>query len=107
MDNAPNKAVSTLTKILAIVVAVLLIIIVIAGIIFFTRSSTQRTLKDIESEYTGGLDRHINVYSYDGDKLAEYDGRIDIAERNDGVVKFQLKGKRYIYYNATVEVIEK
>ena len=66
-----------------------------------------KSIKDIQSEYTGGLNRHINVYSYNGDKLAEYDGRIDIAERNDGVVKFQLKGKRYMYYNALVEVIEK
>ncbi|MBR2548052.1 MAG: hypothetical protein IKF07_07680 [Eubacterium sp.] len=98
---------SKTTKVLAIVIAILVAILVIAGVIFFTRASTQRKIKDIESEYTGGLDRHINVYSLDGDKLAEYDGRIDIAERDSGVVKFQLKGKRYIYYNAIVEVIEK
>ena len=98
---------SKTTKVLAVIIAILVAIMVVAGIIFFTRSSTQRQIKDIQSEYTGGLNRHINVYSYNGDKLAEYDGRIDIAERDDGVVKFQLKGKRYIYYNAIVEVIEK
>lgn len=95
------------TKILAAIIAVLVAIMLIAGFIFFTRSSTQRQIKDIQSEYTGGLNRHVNVYSYNGDKIAEYDGKIDIAERDDGVVKFQLKGKRYIYYNAIVEVIEK
>ncbi len=98
------------TKVLAIIVAVLVAILIIAGFIFFTRSSTQRAIKDVQSEYTGGLNRHVNVYSLDGDKLAEYDGKIDIAERDagdEGVVKFQLKGKRYIYYNAIVEVIEK
>lgn len=98
---------SKTTKVLAVIIAILVAIMVVTGIIFFTRSSTQRQIKDIQSEYTGGLNRHINVYSYNGEKLAEYDGRIDIAERNDGVVKFQLKGKRYIYYNALVEVIEK
>ena len=114
MENTPNNTkekspewLKTLTKILGIIIAILVAIIIIGGIIFFSRSSTQRKLKDIESEYSGGLDRHINVYSMDGDKLAEYDGRIDIAERDGGVVKFQLKGKRYIYYNAIVEVIEK
>ena len=114
MENTPNNTkekspewLKTLAKILGIIIAILVAIIIIGGIIFFSRSSTQRKLKDIESEYSGGLDRHINVYSMDGDKLAEYDGRIDIAERDGGVVKFQLKGKRYIYYNAIVEVIEK
>lgn len=98
---------SRTTKILAAIIAILVAILLIAGIVFFTRSSTQRQIKDIQSEYTGGLNRHLVVYSLDGDKLAEYDGKIDIAERDDGVVKFQLKGKRYIYYNAIVEVIEK
>ena len=98
---------SRTTKILAAIIAILAAILLIAGIVFFTRSSTQRQIKDIQSEYTGGLNRHLVVYSLDGDKLAEYDGKIDIAERDDGVVKFQLKGKRYIYYNAIVEVIEK
>ncbi len=90
--------------IIGVVVAVLLILGIV---IFFVRSSTQRTLKDIQSEYTGGLNRTVNVYSYDGKKIATYDGKIDIAEKNSNIVKFELKGKRYIYYNALVEVIEK
>ena len=98
---------SKTTKVLAIIIGILAAILIIAAVIFFSRSSVQRDIKDFQSEYTGGLNRHLTVYSYNGDKLAEYDGKIDIAERDDGVVKFQLKGKRYIYYNAIVEVIEK
>ena len=94
-------------KIGLIVLGVIVAVLIIAGVIFFVRSSTQRTIKDIQSEYTGGLNRIVNVYSYDGKKIATYEGRIDIAERNGDVVKFQLKGKRYMYYNALVEVIEK
>ena len=41
---------SKTTKVLAVIIAVLVAIMVIAGVIFFTRSSTQRKLKDIESE---------------------------------------------------------
>ena len=94
-------------KIALIVVAVIVAVLLLIGFIYFSRSSTQRSLKDLRSEYTGGLNRTLTVYSYDGKKIAEYDGKIDIAERSDGVVKFQLKGMRYIYYNALVEVIEK
>ena len=94
-------------KIAIIIGAVLLAILILAGFIYFSRSSTQRSIKDFQSEYTGGLNRIVNVYSHDGDKIATYEGKIDIAERSDTVVKFQLKGKRYIYYNAVVEVIEK
>ena len=102
-----KEVVDKIKKIALAVVGVILVGVIIAGVIYFTRSSTQRALKDIESEYTGGLNRTVNVYSYDGKKIATYDGRVDIAENNNGVVKFQLKGKRYIYYNALVEVIEK
>ena len=95
-------------KIGLIVGAVVIAILVLIGVMFFMRSSTQRSIKDIQSEYTGGLNRIVNVYSYDGKKIATYEGKIDVAEQHtDGTVKFQLKGKRYIYYNAVAEVIEK
>ena len=89
------------------VVGVIVVVLIIGAVIFFSRSSTQRSLKDFESEYSGGLNRTVNVYSYDGKKIASYEGRIDVAENVNGTVKFELKGKRYIYYNALVEVIEK
>lgn len=94
-------------KVGLIVAGVLVALLILVAVVFFARSSTQRSIKDFQSEYTGGLNRTLNVYSYDGKKIASYEGRIDIAENNSGTVKFQLKGKRYIYYNALVEVIEK
>ena len=57
---------SKTTKVLAIIIAILVAIMLAAGFIFFMRSSTQRQIKDIQSEYTGGLNRHLVVYSYDG-----------------------------------------
>ena len=65
----------------------------------------ERSCKTWQSEVTGGLDRTVNVYSYDGTLIASYTGRIDIEE-NESKVLFDLDGKRYIYYNALVEVIE-
>lgn len=98
---------SKTTKVIIGIICAIVILLLAAGMIFFMRASTQRSIKDFQSEYTGGLNRIVNVYSHDGDKIATYEGKIDIAERSDAVVKFQLKGKRYIYYNAVVEVIEK
>ena len=65
----------------------------------------QRSCKTWQSEVTGGLDRTVNVYSQTGELIAHYEGRIDIEE-NESKVLFDLNGKRYIYYNALVEVIE-
>ena len=67
--------------------------------------SLKRSMKDWDSEM-GGLNRVVNVYSYDGKLIATYEGKIDLEE-NEGKVLFDLNGKRYVYYNAFVEVIEK
>ena len=41
----------------------------------------------------------------DGKKLATYEGKIDIETNDGGYVKFDYKGKRYMYYNCFVESI--
>lgn len=69
-------------------------------------SSCDRLGKSIDSNVNGGLNRAVNVYSYTGKKLATYEGKIDV-QVNDSKVLFDMDGKRYIYYNAVVEVIEK
>lgn len=69
-------------------------------------ASTERLGKDIHSDVSGGLDRTVNVYSYTGEKIATYTGKIDIDSSYESKVKFDLDGKRYIYYNCSVEVIE-
>ncbi len=55
----------------------------------------------------GGLDRILNVYTIDGKLIATYEGKIDIDDNSNGSVMFDLDGKRYVYYNAIIEVIEK
>ncbi len=103
MENKINK-VRRSRKAIAIILAVILCaMIVLSGC---TGCATwERSCKTWQSEVTGGLDRTVNVYSYDGTLIASYTGRIDIEE-NESKVLFDLDGKRYIYYNALVEVIE-
>ena len=69
-------------------------------------SSCDRFGKSCASEIDNGLDRIVHVYSYDGDLIASYEGKLDLQE-SESKVLFDLDGKRYVYYNAIVEVIEK
>ena len=75
--------------------------------IFVNRASFQRTLKSISSEYSGGLQRTVTVYDYNGNVLETYEGKIDVEDNsNDGKVKFDLDGKRTIIYGGIVIVQE-
>lgn len=71
-------------------------------------ASFERGMKDFKSEVSGGLNRTVNVYSMTGELIKSVEGKIDIEESDsNNKVKFELDGKRYIYYNCMIEVIEK
>ena len=83
---------------------------VLLGTIVFSSGcqSMERDIKSAQSEYGGGLDRHISVYSDNGTLLTEYDGKVDIQETEFGnKILFDLNGKRTIIYNGTVIIQEK
>lgn len=87
---------------------------IIAGILLLASlfafggcASCSRDLKSCSSDISGGLYRTVNVYSLDGKLLATYEGKIDIDDNANGSVMFDLDGKRYVYYHAIVEIIEK
>lgn len=68
-------------------------------------ASWNRMVTDVKSDFAGGMQRTIKVYTANGDLLAEYEGKIDIDSNEGGYVKFDYDGKRYIYYNCFVESI--
>lgn len=87
---------------------------IIAGILLLASlfafggcASCSRDLKSCSSDINGGLYRTVNVYSLDGKLLATYEGKIDIDNNSNGSIMFDLDGKRYVYYHAIVEIIEK
>lgn len=88
-------------RILALLLTVILLVVALTG----CTASTQRALVDMKSNWSGGLDRVINVYTADGQLLAHYEGKIDISANDGGYVKFDHNGQRYIYYNCFVETI--
>lgn len=86
----------------------LFLIVTIALIVLGLTACTQqqkRAVKDVQSNLMG-LERKIEVYSYDGKLIKTYEGKMDI-EANENKVKFDLDGKRHIIYNAVVIVEEK
>lgn len=70
-------------------------------------ASCERELKSCNSDISGGLYRVVNIYDYEGELIATYEGKIDIDDNENGSIMFDMNGKRYVYYNAIVEVIEK
>lgn len=70
-------------------------------------ASLERDMKDLKSDFGHGLNRIVTVYTADGEVLKTYEGKIDLAPTEGGIVKFDLNGQRIMYYNCYVEVIEK
>ena len=67
--------------------------------------SWERMKKEWNSNYDGGLDRKMIIYSEAGDVLAEYEGKFDISY-SDGRIKFMENGKmRNIYLGNSATVI--
>lgn len=87
------------------IIAAILTFIVIVACFSGCTASGKRALVDLKSDWGNGLDRTINVYTADGKLLATYSGKIDLEINDGGYVKFDLNGKRYIYYNCFVESI--
>lgn len=58
-------------------------------------ASGSRDWKTAVSDVSGGLDRTVKVYDYDGELLESYSGKIDIRQTDvAGRVLFDLNGKR-------------
>lgn len=88
-------------------IAAVVAIALIFGVGFWYYNNTASGLRaktDERAELQNGLQRVITIYTADGTVLKHYEGTIDI-EQDQGYVKFDWKGKRYIYYNCYVETI--
>lgn len=73
----------------------------------FNTAEGQRTIKNISSNTSGGLERTVQVFDQNGNMIREYSGKIDIKDTEYGnKVLFDLNGKRTVIYNATVIVQE-
>ena len=75
-----------------------LTLVAIAGLAMISCSeSQQRELKTIRSDWTGGLNRTVTVYDYNGQKIKSWSGQFDVNETDRNSVYFDTAdGKRVI-----------
>ena len=94
-------------KIATVIVAILIIFGIYKGFMWYYTSteSGQRAMIDQQSNFDGGLERTVTIYTADGEVIAQYKGKIDIEGNDGGYVLFDFEGKRYTYYNCFVESI--
>lgn len=76
--------------------------IVLAIIFVSTRTAGfQRHIKTLGSDFSGGLNRTVTVYDYNGDEIKSWSGKIDISE-SENEVFFDLNDKRVIVHGGIV-----
>lgn len=85
-----------------LLVYALIIVIIIIGIGFLFPSSTRRNIKSMVSDYTGGLNRTITLYDYNGNKIKSWTGKFDVDDNESRVFFDDEDGKRVIIYNGIV-----
>ena len=82
------------------------VVFVVMALSFTGCASFNRFVKDVNSDVGNGMYRTVTVYTAYGQVLKTYNGKIDLAPTEGGIVKFDLDGKRIMYYNCYVEVLE-
>ena len=95
------------------VICVLLSVAICIAIAWWQLNSEsgKRALKTQQSNLHGGITRVVKVYDMEGDEIARYEGKFDVAHRNqDNRIMFDDEnGKRHIVYytTGTITVDEK
>lgn len=65
-------------------------------------ASFSRCMKSINSDISGGLDRTVTLYDYQGDVLGSWSGKFDISEDDNEIYFDDADGKRVIIQGGVV-----
>lgn len=77
----------------------------LTGLMFFNSMWGQRIVKNITSN-TKGLERTVQVYSYNGKLLKEYKGNMVVEDGDGGTISIIVGNEKHIFSNATVIITE-
>ena len=95
-------------RVITVVVIVLLIVGLFIGFIiyslFYTESG-KRALKSTKSNWLGGINRTVSVYSQDGKLIKEYHGKFDVEYSDERILFDDENGLRHIIYFKSGQVI--
>ncbi len=83
----------------------MILVLVICAMTLAGCASWNRGWKSFTSDLSGGLDRTITVYDYNGNEIHSWTGKIDISESEDEVF-FDLNGKRTVIHGGIVIIQE-
>lgn len=82
-----------------------LLAIVLTGLLMATTlcgcESMQRSMKSIKSDMSGGLNRTVTVYDYNGEEIKSWSGKFDVSS-SENEVYFDVNGKRVIIHGGIV-----
>ncbi len=90
-----------------IIVIIVLMVVALFGGILLSPQSFKRKLKTFTSEYKGGMERTLEVYSNTGELIKVYEGKFDIQTDDAGKLLFDINNKRHIIHGGIVIVEEK
>lgn len=65
-------------------------------------SSCDRNMKSIGSDFSGGLDRTVTLYDYNGNVLGEWSGKFDMSSSEEEIFFDDENGKRVIIHGGIV-----
>ena len=80
--------------------AIILLFCVAVGMTACTQNF-RRNIKTVKSNWTGGLNRTVTVYDYNGGEIQSWTGKFDVTESEDEVY-FDINGKRVIIHGGIV-----
>ena len=80
------------------------VVLVIIAILAFTGgcASWEREWKTVFSDFSGGLDRTVTVYDYNGNEIKSWTGKFDISESENEIFFDDANGKRVIIHGGIV-----
>ena len=83
-------------------IAIVLMLITILTLFTGCAASWKRDLKSIRSDWTGGLNRTVTVYDYNGKEIKSWSGKFDISESDTEIFFDDADGKRVIIHGGIV-----
>ena len=86
---------------------IVIAIIIIASVFYLTSTEGgKRLVKDLTSNVSGGIPRHVKVYDINGKLIEEYKGAFDVETTNNNYILFDDENRlRHIIYFTTATVI--
>lgn len=66
----------------------------------------KREAKSIRSNWTGGLDRTVTVYDYNGQKIKSWSGRFDVKETDRNSVYFDTEEDKRVIISGGIIINE-